>query len=185
MIFHWSLTDSKSPQVSRTLLSIQAALSNAEVWMVSTCPLISEASSPITNPFGIIPSAPTTIGITVTFMFHSFFSSLERSRYVFLSTHSFNFTLWSAGVAKSTIRPLLLFLLTITRSGHLAEIRCSFCTSKSLRSLSISFSMTDICLRIYHLFVWSNLNFLHNYYYYYSLEFFTSASADGLSLEIE
>ena len=29
MVFHWSLSDSKSPQVSRTRLSILAVLSNA------------------------------------------------------------------------------------------------------------------------------------------------------------
>ena len=38
MVFHWSLSDSKSPQVSRTLLSILAVLNNAVVWMVSTRP---------------------------------------------------------------------------------------------------------------------------------------------------
>ena len=41
MVFLWSLSDSKSSQVSRTLLSILASLNNAEVWMVSTRPLIS------------------------------------------------------------------------------------------------------------------------------------------------
>ena len=34
--------------------------------------------------------------------------------------------------------------------------------SKSHRSLCVSFSRTDSGLCIYHLFVWSNLNFLHN-----------------------
>ena len=38
MVFHWSLSDSKSPQVSRTLLSILAVLNNAVVWIVSTRP---------------------------------------------------------------------------------------------------------------------------------------------------
>ena len=32
MVFHWSLSDSKSPQVCRTRLSILAVLSNADVW---------------------------------------------------------------------------------------------------------------------------------------------------------
>ena len=36
MVFHWSLSDSKSPQVSRTLHSILAVLNNVVVWMVST-----------------------------------------------------------------------------------------------------------------------------------------------------
>ena len=38
MVFHWSLSDSKSPQVSRTLFNILAVLNNAVVWMVSTRP---------------------------------------------------------------------------------------------------------------------------------------------------
>ena len=49
--------------------------------MVSTYPLISKFSSPFINPLGIVP---ITIGITVTFMFHSFFSSLARSIYLSL-----------------------------------------------------------------------------------------------------
>ena len=70
MVSHWS--DCKSPQISRTLLSILANLNNAAVWMVSTRFLISKSSSPFTNPLGIVSTAPTTICITVTFMFHSF-----------------------------------------------------------------------------------------------------------------
>ena len=38
MVFHWRLSDSKSPQVSKTLLSILAIFNNAVVWMVSTRP---------------------------------------------------------------------------------------------------------------------------------------------------
>ena len=47
------------------------------------------------------------------------------------------------------------------RSGLLAGIRWSVCISKSHRSLCVSFSMTGAGLCIYHLFVWSNWNFLH------------------------
>ena len=50
MIFHLSLSDSKSPQVSRTRLSILAVLSNAVVWIVSTRPLTSKSSRPFNNP---------------------------------------------------------------------------------------------------------------------------------------
>ena len=72
MIFHWSLRDSKPPQVSRILHSILADLNNAVVWMVSTRPLISKSSSPFINPLMAVPSVPITIGINVIFMFHSF-----------------------------------------------------------------------------------------------------------------
>ena len=70
MIFHWSLSDGKSPQVFRTLLSILANLYNAVVWIVSTCPLIFKSSSPFNKHLRIVPSVPTTIGITVMFMLH-------------------------------------------------------------------------------------------------------------------
>ena len=33
MVFHWSLSDSKSPQVSRTLIRILANLNNDVIWM--------------------------------------------------------------------------------------------------------------------------------------------------------
>ena len=35
MVFHWTSSESKSAQVSRTLLSILTDLCNAVVWMVS------------------------------------------------------------------------------------------------------------------------------------------------------
>ena len=125
MVFHWSLSDSKSPQISRTLLSILAVLHSAVVWTVSTRPPMSKSSSLFTNPLVTVPNAPITIGIIVTCMFHSFFDSLARSRYLSFFSHSFSFILWSAGTAKSTILQVLFFLLIIIRSGLLAKIRWS------------------------------------------------------------
>ena len=122
----------------RTLHSILAVLNNAVFWMVSTCPSTSKSSSPLNNPLVTVPKAPITIGIIVTFMFHSFFNSLARSRYLSFFSHSFSFILWSAGTAKSTILQVLFFLLIIIKSGFLAEIRWSMCMSKSHRSLCVS-----------------------------------------------
>ena len=161
MIFYWSLSDSKSPQVSRTRLSILAVLSNAVVLIVSTRPPISKSSRPFNNPLVTMPNTPITIGIIVTFMFHSFFISLARSRYLSFFSLSFRFILWSAGTAKSTILQILVFLLIIMRSGLLAGIKWSVCMLKSHRSLYESFSRTGAGLCIYHLLVWSNWNFLH------------------------
>ena len=123
MVFHWSLNDSKSPQVSRTLLSILAVLSNAVIWIVSTSPPTSKSSRPFNNPLVIVPKAPITIGTIVTFMFHGFFNSLARSRYLSFFSHYFSFILRSAGTAKSTILQILFLLLIIRRSGLLAGIR--------------------------------------------------------------
>ena len=90
MVFHGSLSDCKSIKVSRTLLSILSDLINAIVWMVSI--LVA------------VPSAPITICITVTFMFHIFFCSLAKSKYLFLFTF------------------LQFSLLAIARTDRLAEI---------------------------------------------------------------
>ena len=111
MVFHWSLSDSKSPQLSRTLLSIRAVLSNAVVWIVSTRPPTSKSSRPFNNPLIIVPKSPITIGTIVTFMFHSFFNSLARSRYLSFFSHSFSFILWSAGTAKSIILQIVFFVV--------------------------------------------------------------------------
>ena len=54
-----------------------------------------------------VTRAPITIGITVTFMFHCFFNSLARSKYLSFFSISFNFILWSAETAKSTIWQVL------------------------------------------------------------------------------
>ena len=108
--FHRSLSDSKSPQFSRTLLSILTDFNNAVVWTVSTHPVISKSSSPCSNPLVIVPRAPITTAIIITFMFHSFFNSLARLRYLFLFSHSFNFALRSTGTAESTILQVLTFL---------------------------------------------------------------------------
>ena len=56
---------------------------------------------------------------------------------------------------------LFFFLLIIMRSGLLAGIRWSICMLKFHRSLCESFSRTGAGLCIYHLFVWSNWNFLY------------------------
>ena len=138
MVFLWSLRSSKSPQFSRTLLSILANLNSVVVWMASTRPHISKSSCPFNNPSVTVPRAPITININVTFMFHSFFNSRARSQYLF--SLSFNFTLWSSGTSKSTILWVLflffsffffLLLLSIKISCRLAEIRWSVCTLKS------------------------------------------------------
>ena len=153
MVFQWSLSDSKFHQVSRTLLSILDDLNKAVVWIFFTRSLISRFSRPCTNPLMTLPSAQT-------FLFHRFFRSLLRTRYLCLFTFSFSFTLWLAGKVKSTIRRSS-FLLTTTMSGRLAEIRWSVWFSKPQRVLCVLISRTYFWSFIYPLFVWSNLNFFH------------------------
>ena len=47
-------------------------------------PLIFNSTRLASKPLTTIPSAPTIIGITVTFMFYSFFDSLARFKYLFI-----------------------------------------------------------------------------------------------------
>ena len=161
MVFHWSLSDSKSPQVSRTLLRILAILNNVVLWIVSTHPPTSKSSSPFSKPLVTVPNVPITIGIIVTSMFHSFFQFPSKVKVLILLFIFFQFysvVSWDSNVDNFASS---LFLLIIIRSGLLAEIRWSACMSKSHRSLCELFSRAGAGLCTYHLFVWSNLNFLH------------------------
>ena len=131
--------------------------------MVSTCSLISKSYGPFTKPLGIVPSAHTTIGMTVTFNFSCFFfSSLTTSLYYFLFSLSFIFTRWSTGTAKSTHRLVLFFLWL---SLGLVFWPRSVYISKALQILCVSLSRTDFGLCIDHSFVWSSLMFWPNSQY--------------------
>ena len=155
MVFHWRLSGNKSPQVSRNLLSILTVFNNAVVWMVSTRSPTSKSSWPFNNPLVTVLKAPITIGIIVTFMFHSFFNSLARSRYLSLFSHSFSFILWSAGTAKSTILQIFFFVdyYKVFSSGRHWVIRFDI---KLPQELCVSFSSTGAGLCIYDLLAWSN-----------------------------
>ena len=69
MDFHESPSDSRPPRISRTFLSILTDLYDVIVWMVSILSLLSYFFS---NNLETVPSDPTTTGIIVTPMFHSY-----------------------------------------------------------------------------------------------------------------
>ena len=130
MVFHRSLSDNKSFQVSWTLLSILANLNNAVVWMVSIRPVIFKFSSPCVKPLVTVPRAPTTISITVTFMFHSFwvffFFSISCQRPgTYPSFHLLSILFCGQSGQQSPQFCKFSFLLIIIRSGRQAEIRWS------------------------------------------------------------
>ena len=60
-----------------TLLCIPGDFNRAVVWIFSILPLISIFPSLFFRPLVTIPSSPTTIGVTVTFMFHTIRLSAE------------------------------------------------------------------------------------------------------------
>ena len=144
MVFHWSLSDSKSPQVTRTLLRILAVLNNPVVWVVSTRPPTSKSSSPFNNPIVTVPKAPITIGIIVTFMFRSFFNSPTRTRYL-----SF-FQFYSVVSRKSKVDNFANSLFSVDYCKVWSSGRD--CISKSYRSFCVSFSWIDAVLLLLLLF---------------------------------
>ena len=113
---------------------------DAIVWIVSIRPLISQSTSPCTNPLcdyqahQLRPSIPSFIVF--------FSSSLAMSILLSLFLLSFCFTLRSVGTIESTIQQFLLLFFTVTTSGRLTKIRLSFCISKYQRRLYVSFSRT-------------------------------------------
>ena len=84
-VFHTRvcLSDRKSPQVSKTFLSILVDMNN-----ILDAPLIFKSSSICPNPLVTVPSAPITTRSTVTFMFHSFFQ-FHSKVLVFFSLFAF------------------------------------------------------------------------------------------------
>ena len=106
----WFLTGVTASLIkSPGLPSVFCDLNNAIVWISSTRPLTSKSSRPSINPSMTVTKAPIIIGITVTFLFYSYFSFLARSRNSSFFLFSFNITLWSTETAKSTSRQILFF----------------------------------------------------------------------------
>ena len=91
MIFQWSLRDSKSPYVSRTILIILTHHENVLVWIVSTLPHISKSSSPFTKSFADSTEHTNYNWYHRHFRVPHFFSSLTRSTYLSFFSLSFSF----------------------------------------------------------------------------------------------
>ena len=128
-----TLSESKSLQVSRTLLSILAVLSNAVIWIVATRPSSSKSSGPFNNPLVIVPKAKHNwynrhFHVPQPFQF----SSKVEVLILLFTFFQFYFVVnWNNKVNNFANS---LFLLIIIRSGFLAEIRWSTCKLKSHRS---------------------------------------------------
>ena len=132
MVFHWSLNESKSPQVSRTLLCILAVLNNVVVWMVSTRPPNSKSSSLFSNPLVTVPNAPITIGI-----FFQFYSVVNRDSKVDNFTNSLSIII--------IIIIVVVVVVILTLDGFFTLfLTCSF----SLKSESPQISRTIPSIRL-------------------------------------
>ena len=112
-------------------------------------------------PWAIFNSATITVGITVIFLFHSFFLVLKQDLSIYLSFRFLLILLCGLSRRKIQFRSFFVdgFVDYHKRSGHLAEIGWSVCILKSQIGLYISFSSAESRLYMYYFFVWSNLNF--------------------------
>ena len=147
MVFYWILSDSKSPQVSRILLSILADLSYAVVSTVSNHPLCFHVIQSLYQSFGDCNKGTN---------YNKYNCHFHVPRFFFISLCG------QQGQESPQFCKFSFFLLIIIRSGRLAEICLSVCKSKSLRCLCVSFYRTDSGLLMHHLFVWSKFHFSHN-----------------------
>ena len=87
------------PQNPNNRQPISILVDHTVIWMVSSCPVISESSRHFINPLVIAPSTLITIGITVTFIFHVFFFQCFRKVQVLILPFAF-FLLLSCGQLK-------------------------------------------------------------------------------------
>ena len=121
MVFHWSLSDSNSPQVSRTRLRILAVLSNAVVWIVSTRPPNSKSSRPFNNLLVIVQSNLNWhnryFHVPQLFQFSSKVELL-----IFLFTFLQNYSVVRRDSKVDSFANALFLLLIIIKSSFLAGI---------------------------------------------------------------
>ena len=104
MVSHWSLNDSKSPKVSRTLLRIQADLSNAPLVLLFPSPLVHVSILLWLYQEYQLQLESQSLSCSIVF-----FNFQLRSWYLSFFSLSFNFTECSTGTAKSTIPQVLFF----------------------------------------------------------------------------
>ena len=121
MVFYWSLSDSKSLQISRTLLSILAKLNNDVVCKDLILPLISTFSIFFPQVF-VKCFKHTNWYHHHCHVSHHFFSSLARSKYLSVFSCSFIFTQWSTQTAESTRWQVLFLMLLKSWFGLLVEL---------------------------------------------------------------
>ena len=132
MVFPWSLSNSKSPQVSRTLLGILANLNDVDLMMFN-CSLISNLPFLLPILWGLfqvhqlqLPLPSPSCSTVVVFSslqssdIYLFFRLLLILRCGLPGQQSSLFSWFSNSF-------FLFLLLTITRTGRLAEIRWSVC----------------------------------------------------------
>ena len=129
--------------------------------VVSNRPPTSKFSSPYSNPFSYCSKRTIYNWYYCHLDVPQFFQFPSKFEVLILLFTFFQFYSVVRRDSKVDYFASSLFLLIIIKSGLLAGIRWSVFMLKSHRSLCVAFSRTGTGLSIYHLLVWSNLNFLH------------------------
>ena len=155
MVFRWSLSNSKSPETSWTLLSILTDFNKAVFWMVFTCPLICMSFSPFIKQVGIFQvhqsqtvSPPLLCSIAFLIL------GLGRSTYLAF----FIFTLWSTRTESPLFARFFfcchcccwLWLHLVVRTGlrdlFVSQNTRELCVSHSLEwTLGYAYSTCSYC----------------------------------------
>ena len=89
--------------------------------MIPTLPVISKSSEPCTNPLVTVPKALITIGITVTFMFQSFYNFPGKIRVLILLFAFLQFYSMVSKDSKVLNLAISPFLLIIIKSRRLDQ----------------------------------------------------------------
>ena len=141
----------KSYPQSKTFLNIRAVPSSA-VFCNNVVLLTTPSSSMhFFSFFDVLPSAPTTTGMTLMLlMFHILLISLFSSWYLSIFSFSFSLTHISPGIAISIIAQLLSFLFTTTIFGFLVLISLSHWIMTSYKIFTSSFSTASSGACSYH-----------------------------------
>ena len=132
----------KTPHSSRTfrrilLVCVKTVVCNSVIFVS-----IPVALNLFSRTLPGVTRAPTPNWNTFIFIFHTFFSSLPRSKYLSIFSTSLPSTLASHGIAKSIIWNSGCSLSITIMSRLLAVIKWSVSASKSQRILHESFSIT-------------------------------------------
>ena len=138
------ITNSKSPQVSRTLLTIWPILIIGWSLLVHYFQLF-RFIYPSLSPEHLQQMVSSSPLWSIVFLV------IKQDQGTYFCFRFLLFSGYSLPGQQKTLFGRFSFLLIITRSGRLAEIRWSPCISKS-----DTFSQTDFVSFIYHLFVGSN-----------------------------
>ena len=152
MVFHWRLSDSKSPQVSRTLVSILSVM-----LLFGWSPLCHQLPN-LPGPqksFCYRAKAPITIGIIITFMFHSAglciyhllalsnLNFLYISQWITLPTQS---CLALYSFSANLLHSLIMWLMVWSLSRH--SLHLLFCCILSILALIWLVLMALFCAAI-------------------------------------